>query len=59
MKNIIYSSAGILKHVEVREVGFAKINFVFDFGDVVALAGREIIDAPDLIALRKHRAGER
>ena len=58
MEYVIDTTAGFVQRIEIADVAFAKINLVENLGEVLALAGRKIVDAAYFIALRQQDAGD-
>ena len=58
MQDEVHSLAGLVKGVEVEQVGFVELDLVQYFSHIVALAGRKIVQSPDFLALRQQLPGQ-
>ena len=53
MQDIIHSAAGPVKRIEIEQIGFVEVNTMQHFSQIVALAGREIVESSNFLASRQ------
>jgi len=59
VQNIIHSAASVVNRLKIEQVRFLEVNAMRDFSQILAPAGRKVINSTHLVALRKYRARQR